>query len=478
MGGLENDVMVTKNVNFDYTAVPPHNGIVTADGQLLIGSIGTTPNIAMVANTLTAGSGISIANGPGSITITNTAPATPTTDLHVARYIVSAGGSADGANYTTIASAITDAVAATGVQTIFVQPGTYTENFTWPENINIVAYDADALTPTVTIVGKITATSAGTRSMSGIRLQTNSDNFLSLTGANATNVRLVNCFLNATNGTGISQASSLGEIFCLYCQGDTNNQKFFDISAGGGLNFYWCRILNTGGSNPACTQSAGTLGIFYSEVYFPITTSGATAGFNIFKSILFTVITHGSTNATGSTIENCYLSSGTSSAISISASALLLIRDSTIQSTNTNPITGAGSITYCGLSFQGTSLVNTTTQTFFDFRPGRIPWDEITGTSQTAIPNSQYIANNAGLVTITLPATFAVGDIVWVVGKGTGLWSLVAAAGDTIHFGNQDTSAGGSITATNRYDAIQVVCTVANSEWSCNGISQGNLTVA
>lgn len=75
MSGLENDVFVMKNVNFDYTAIPPHNGIVTANGQLLIGST-ANPNIAMVANTLTPGSGVTITNGPGSITIAATGSST------------------------------------------------------------------------------------------------------------------------------------------------------------------------------------------------------------------------------------------------------------------------------------------------------------------------------------------------------------------------------------------------------------------
>lgn len=54
MSGLENDVLVAKNVNFDFTSNPPHNGIITQDGQLLIGSATTTPNIAMTAGELTS----------------------------------------------------------------------------------------------------------------------------------------------------------------------------------------------------------------------------------------------------------------------------------------------------------------------------------------------------------------------------------------------------------------------------------------
>lgn len=54
MSGLENDVLVAKNVNFDYTSSPPHAGIITADAQLLIGSATTTPNVALSSGRITS----------------------------------------------------------------------------------------------------------------------------------------------------------------------------------------------------------------------------------------------------------------------------------------------------------------------------------------------------------------------------------------------------------------------------------------
>lgn len=107
-----------------------------------------------------------------------------------------------------------------------------------------------------------------------------------------------------------------------------------------------------------------------------------------------------------------------------------------------------------------------------------MPWTVVTGTSQTAAVNNGYIANNAGLVTVTLPAVAAVGSIVHVVGMGAGLFALKGNTGQTINFGNQTTSSAGTCTATQQYDAIQVVCNVANTTWTCTGVAQGNLTVA
>ncbi len=107
------------------------------------------------------------------------------------------------------------------------------------------------------------------------------------------------------------------------------------------------------------------------------------------------------------------------------------------------------------------------------------PFIEVTSTSQSMAVNTGYIANNSALVTATLPSTSSVGDLVWIVGKGVGGWKIAQNAGQNIHFGNQDTTtgAGGHLDSSNQYDAIQLLCTAANTDWTCTGISQGNIGV-
>lgn len=78
--GWENGVLIAKNINFDYTASSPRNGIFTSNGQILIGST-TNPDICAVASTLTAGTGVTITNGPGSITISSSASTTFRTNV-------------------------------------------------------------------------------------------------------------------------------------------------------------------------------------------------------------------------------------------------------------------------------------------------------------------------------------------------------------------------------------------------------------
>lgn len=89
-----------------------------------------------------------------------------------------------------------------------------------------------------------------------------------------------------------------------------------------------------------------------------------------------------------------------------------------------------------------------------------ITWSEVTGTTQAMAVENGYIANNASLVTLTLPATAAVGDIISISGKGAGLYAIAQNAGQTISFGDSATTtgAGGSLTAIERYNSLTLLC--------------------
>lgn len=121
---------------------------------------------------------------------------------------------------------------------------------------------------------------------------------------------------------------------------------------------------------------------------------------------------------------------------------------------------GAGSITVAGVG-------------------GGLTWTVVTGTTQAAAVNNGYIANNAGQVTITLPAVSAVGDIVSVTGinNATG-WKIAQNAGNQIFFGTTSTTAGagGSLTSTATRDAVQLLCTSTSANWQVLS-SIGNITV-
>lgn len=268
--------------------------------------------------------------------------------------------------HTTISSAIASAVSG---ETIFITPGTYTENITLKAGVNLAAYTCDAFTPNVTISGTCTMTTAGTVSISGIRLQTNSSALLAVTGSSASIVNITDCYLNCTNSTGItfSSSSSSSRIFIDNCRGDvgTTGIGLFAHSSSGSMTIIKSTFGNSGGSSTASTCSSGVLNLLFFTLTSPITLSSTASGtweHGLIDCSPQSVI---SLTLGGSGLQSlkwCRINSGSASAVSISTAAILQF--CTIGSTNTNAITGSGTIQASVLSFDGSSsTINTTTQT-------------------------------------------------------------------------------------------------------------------
>src|SRR5574337_739594 len=110
--------------------------------------------------------------------------------------------------------------------------------------------------------------------------------------------------------------------------------------------------------------------------------------------------------------------------------------------------------------------------------PGGVStWTDITAATQTMAPNNGYTADRAGSpVTFSLPATCGYGKIFRIVGKANGGWIIQANAGQVIHFGNQDTSSGGTLASTNQYDSVSLLCSADNTDFIVLDGAQGNLT--
>lgn len=109
--------------------------------------------------------------------------------------------------------------------------------------------------------------------------------------------------------------------------------------------------------------------------------------------------------------------------------------------------------------------------------PGTILWTAVTVNASFTV-NTGTLANKGTLLSMALPTTSAVGDVVAIAGMNAGLWKITQAASQQIHFGNQNTTngTGGSLASVLTYDSIYLVCSVANLEWVAIN-SVGNITV-
>lgn len=295
-------------------------------------------------------------------------------------FIVDGTGNGD---FSTISAAVS---AATSGKTIFVKPGTYvlSGSVALAAGVNICAWECDPFTPNVTIqaasnTDAFTASFAGSMSFSGINFQTNgTGKILTVSGSSATIININKSNFNCSSATGISftSSSSSAKINCYDVTGNigTTGIALYSSSSAGQMLFQGYNFTNTGASTTAASNSAGAVSFYYGKALFPVSTTstgGLVARFvrhdtSATNTTTFTINGTGSVpnDGTNSGITNADIISGTASSISVGAGATCALLRASVESSNTNAITGAGTITYLDLIFTGSSkLINTTTQT-------------------------------------------------------------------------------------------------------------------
>lgn len=404
MAGFDNEVCYGKNADFtsvDNQNVLEANGLAT-NGQMWIGTTavnagGTHINVGALTSPNS-----SITFGYSSPNITAVVNTSVVTDLHTARLIV--GDLANGANYTTITAAL--AAAVTG-NTIYLQEGQYTENLTLKNGVNIAGMNRNGGAGMRTsIIGKlIDGGGAVSCSLTNLSLQTNGDFCIQLTGSGT--VSLSNVRADGTNNTIFSLAgtANLRAITCYFALGTTGIALYANASSG---SFYFqdCEGANTGASTTA-SSSTGNVTLVGCNFQLPLVTSGA-GTFSIENSINDTsaintaALTTAGTGIT-SIVTNSILKSGTASAISIGANTLVAVYKSVIDSTNTNPVTGAGTYRSDETTYSNSGILpNPTTETF-----------AIVGRNGTFTPLLQFAAAAVGMTYTTQVGTYTrIGNVV------------------------------------------------------------------
>jgi len=266
-------------------------------------------------------------------------------------------------SHTTLAGALAD---ATTGQTVFLR-NSVTENVTLPAGVNIAAWQgSSANTPSIT--GKITFSGAGTSSISGVKLITNSDNVLAVTGTENSIIWLYNCYLSIVdNVVGMICSSSGASVVNLQnCSGDLSSAtaSYFAFTSGV-LNVFKGYFINSIGSTVVNTFVNANGSMSHTTFNAPI--SNSTSGS---FGTRYSTFAGGGLNSTmltfasgSNNVRNCIVEAGTASAISVGAAATSNIYNTIVNSSNTNAVSGIGQINYSEVLFSGSSsIMNTTTQ--------------------------------------------------------------------------------------------------------------------
>lgn len=394
------DITATSPLTANGVSGTPENGPVTLsfsdavhDGVLITDNSGTA---SFLPNSGTAG-----------FVLTANSVAPPSWQANASGYSaasITVSPIAGQGNFTTITAALSAAVSG---QDILIKAGTYTENLTLKAGVNLVAWEANAQTPLVTLVGNCTYSGSGIVSISGIRLQTNGSFCLTVSGTNPSFIRLTDCFINCVNNTGISytssNSSSAVELYACHGNLATTGIAFFASSGAGYISFEYCSMSNSGGSVTP-SESSTLAYILFSTLYSPLSSSGDIR-------VRSCAIDVGTLNTPALTISgppngNCshsILVSGTAPAIIVNSGGTFDCRLCSLASSNTNAVDGLGTFLYADLVFRGaSSKINTSIQTVFPSSPLLVhssagtPALSVNTSGVTTIANSYALPVTAG----------------------------------------------------------------------------------
>ena len=262
-----------------------------------------------------------------------------------------------------------------------------------------------------------------------------------LTSTSDTNVTIT---LGGTPATALLQATSItmgwsGQLSI--ARGGTNNSVL--------------------GANGTLAQSNGSIYTFTTATYPTTTTANRLLYSSATNTVTDLATANSATLVTSASGVPAWTSSMTNGQILIGSTGATPVVGTITGTSGISVAVGAGTITLSGTG-------------------SGIGWNEITGASQAMAPDQGYVTNNAGLVTLTLPAVAAFGTVINIVGKGAGGWRIAQGAGQQIQVGSTASTvgAGGYVESTNQYDSIELLCTTANTTWTCLGGPQGNITIA
>lgn len=263
---------------------------------------------------------------------------------------------------------------------------------------------------------------------------------------------------------------------------DGTNSTAVGLAAGNASLPVKCALFGTSSGHALTTGSSATL-MGYNAGRL-ITTGVNNTGFGL--KALEGLITGANNVAIGA-------SSGTSYA-GAESSNILISNTGTIGESNTIHIgtqgSGAGQQNACyvagiiGVTVSNQQLVTINSSTGqLGVTTAAIPtgittWN-VVGTNQTGITNNGYIFTSGAALTISLPATSAIGDMFSVVLDGATSWQITQGVGQQIRLSSSTTTsgAGGSLKSTAQGDTVSLVCRVANTTWTALS-SIGNITVA
>lgn len=333
-------------------------------------------------------------------------------------------------NFTTIQAAVT---AASSGDSVFIRPGTYTENITLKAGVDLVGFGSEGTTPSVTILGKCTHSASGLISFSGIRFQTNSDYCISNTSNGQ--LYLESCYIFCNNNVAIQNSNSAGVISLKNCKGVINATLIYYFTNTGSIQFINCFMGNN--LTTTASTSTGAVTIYNSSIVGPISTSGngyvQCYNSQVISNAGGTPLQIAGTVTASYVFNSLIWNFAGAAPITIDAGSTLNIYESIVDGSAVNVVTGLGTLNYGGITFpQGSGLtVSNQTPVAFPVTEGGTGRSTLTnhgvlvGAATSAITqltvgtNGQVLLGSTGADPVFATLTSTGGTISYTTGAGS-----------------------------------------------------------
>lgn len=260
--------------------------------------------------------------------------------------------------HTTLTSAM---ASATSGDTICIVAGSQlTENVTLKAGVNIVSDTSTALAGSTTIIGKLSASFAGSCSISGVELQTNGDAVVEITGSASTTVYVKDCLISAPNATPFNMNTSTTTVINLLDSIVSTLSNVFTLAGASGIIAQNCIVSGT--TTPSTSSSTGGIILRGSIWHSPVSlTAGFIEVINCEMNVGNAIAVNIGAACAASTVGDSLLTTGSSSCINIDNGGTAVI-SSFLSSSNTNVISGSGRIFYSKLTFFSSKKISVTSQ--------------------------------------------------------------------------------------------------------------------
>jgi len=501
------------------------------DGQLPIGSTGADPVLA----TITAGTGISVTNGAGSITIAATGAGNPVTTLHTQ----------DGNNVTATAGVINISGGNSLTTTGTAGPNTVTVGLSGVTQYNVqtggAANALNNVAPTATSgiplisqgaasqpifgtavvagggTGVVTLTNhgvllgQGTSAIVATAVGTTGQVLTGVTGADpvwaapaASSISITGNSGGALTGNAFTfTGGTTGLTFAGAGTTETLGGTLVVSNGGTGAATFTAHGVMLGeGTSALGVTAAGTTGqvltgvtgadpVWASPVASSISITGDSGGALTGAAFTFTGGTTGLTFAGAGSTETLggtlVVSNGGTGRATLTNHGLLVGAGTSAITQLANatngqiPIGSTGADPVLATITAGSNITVTNgagTITIAASGGTSFTWSVITA-DQTAAVNNGYFCNKAGTLALALPTTSALGDVIEVSNENTALGiQFTQASGQQILIGSSNTTSGatGTLTSSAVGDTLKIVCKTANTVWRVTSIV-GNWSV-